>query len=218
MTSEPEELERSDGKGSEPHSMELNSQATGPHVLRHRPFACWQIATVALVTGFLGAGALIAINLCLMGHRVLAIMIFIVSAMMGLATFGSAPIQALWLLPLVSYFFARLLFQWEYAPFRKSFTALSKPSERNAPLWYAFGYAIASWGVVLFAMMLAAVCMDLGLLSSRKPQYDEVEIPMAPAIQEPQFDNQQSEGQNQFKSRNEAPDRAQNDENADAKR
>ena len=185
MTSPPEELERSHGNGSEPLSIELKSRTTGPQLLRHRPFACWQIATVALFTSFLGAGALIAINLCLMGHRVLAIMLFIVSALMGLATVANAPIQTLWVPPLLSYFFARYLFRWEYAPFRCLFASISKPSERIAPLWYAFGCAIASWGVLLAILMLAVVCMDLSVLLSSKPKYDEIEIPIAPASQEP---------------------------------
>ncbi len=199
MTNLPETSEPNKEIGSGQHSTEVDTSQPQPQLLWHRVFACWQIAVAAIITGFLGAGSLIAINLCLMGHRLLAIIVFVPAAILSLAQAAVPPRQKsnvfegewrLWFPPLLAYLIARWLFRWEYAPFRKPFAQLSTPPNRTAPLWYAFVSAIASWLMVFVGFLAFALLMDVARLFSPNPApVENLPILKARALEETETEN-----------------------------
>ncbi len=210
MTNLPDKFEQCKDIGSEPHSTGGEINQSQPQLLRHQVFACWQIAIISIFTGFLGGGSLIAINLYLMGQRVLAAMVLIPIAGVTLPSFfqtlkakadPSAGLVRFWGPALLAYLLARSLFRWQYAPFRKPFAILSTPPNRPAPLWYAFLAAILSWVVILimtfFGALTIAINMDImgiAVPSSRnRAPNEDIPISKAPALEETEIKENESD-------------------------
>ena len=167
--------ERNDERESISPSQETTSKSAESLFLPCYPFACWQMATVALFTSYLGAGSLIATNFFLMQHRVLAAMILLISALMSVLAALYLDVSSAWVAPLLSYLLARSLYRGEFAPFRRAFIALSQPPARIASLWYAFAVAIAAWLLLVVVLFLGALCLDLtNLLLAEYRVEDEV--------------------------------------------
>ncbi len=194
VTSEP-----SKDIGSEQHSTGVDTSQPQLQLLRHQAFACWQIAVVTIFTGILGASSLIAINLCLMGHPALAIMVSIPAISMSWPYFLSGPSpktgpNAVLASALLAYLFARYLFRWQYAPFRKPFARLSTLPNRLAPLWYAFVCAIGSWMMLYVGLLALALCVDVGApLSPNPTPVEDLPILKAPALEETEAETIESD-------------------------
>lgn len=145
-------------------------------------FACWQIGIVSIFLSSIGGNALIAINLRNLGHRILGLMIFLVSPLF-MAPMLNGNKNGYWIPPLLTYFLARMLFGWQYAPFRREFARISKPPGKIAPLWFAFLWGAAGWGVLLAIVMGFALLVDLSRPSKISPIDDDVPVMMAPPLQ-----------------------------------